>query len=114
MLYCIAWLQAFPLKQVLYLASLILAAAALQDFVRALPEPLGMCGVYQLPVKEHDARHEEKTPAVEVLYEEHRSEHHEVAPVIDPAVYAALVVHDERLERAEEQDAEVIAEIKRH
>jgi hypothetical protein len=109
---CIARFQSPALEQVLYLAGLVLTAGALKDFVGALPEPLGMFGVYKLPVEEHDARHEEKTPAVEVLYEEHRREHHEVPPVVDPAVYAALVVHDERLERAEEQYANIVAQIK--
>ena len=73
-----------------------------------------MLCIYDLPVEENDARHEEKAPAVEVFDEEHRREHHEVAPVIYPAVHTALIMHDERLKRTEEKDAHIVAQIKRH
>ena len=106
-------LETLSLQQVLYLAGLVLAAGTLQDFVGAFPEPFWMRCVYELPVKKHYAGHEEETPAVEVLYEEHRRKHHEVSPIVDPAVDTALVVHDERLERAEEQDTQIVTQIKR-
>ena len=49
--------------------------------------------------------------AVEALDEQHRREHHEMPPVVYPAVDAAFVVHYECLERTEEQYAHVVAEI---
>ncbi len=59
---------------------------------------------------QHHNGGKEKTPAEEILYEEHGSKHHEVPPVITAAVHAALVLHDKMLERAEHQDANIVAQ----
>lgn len=73
-----------------------------------------MPGKGNLPVNQNNKRHEEQTPAVETWDKEHRRKHHEVSPVIDSAVDAALVLHKEGLERTEQQDADVVAEEEKH
>ena len=65
-------------------------------------------------MEKHDKRGEEQTPAVEARDKQHRGKHHEVSPVVNPAVDTAFVLHEKRLERTEEQDADVVAEEEEH
>ena len=69
-----------------------------------------MSRVGNLPAEKNNKRYEEQTPAVETRDKEHRGKHHEVPPVIDSAVYTAFILHEEGLERTEQQNADVVTE----
>ena len=84
-------------QYVFELACFVFAVAAFKHLIGSFPEAFRMLCIYDLPVEENDARHEEKAPAVEVFDEEHRREHTEEAPVIDTTVHTAHIPHDERL-----------------
>ncbi len=94
---------------VLEFAGLVPTISTLKYFVGTFPESFGMLCVKDLPPDENDDRCEEKAPGEEILDEQHWCEHHEVAPVINAAVYAAFVFHDLRSEGAEKEYAYVIA-----
>ena len=69
-----------------------------------------MSRVGNLPAEKNNKRCEEQTPAVEAWDKQHRSKHHEVSPVINPAVDTAFILHEEGLERTEQQNADVVTE----
>jgi hypothetical protein len=53
---------------------------------------------------------EKEAPAEKTANKQHGGKHHEMSPVIDAAIDAALVLHDKVLERAEQKDADIITE----
>ena len=83
---------------------------ALEILVGAFPEAFGVFGVDDLPVDQYDGGGEEETPAEKIADEQHGREHHEMAPIVNTAIDTALVLHDARLEGAEENDADGIAQ----
>ena len=93
------------------LAGFFLAVFALQNPVGSFPETLRMLRILKLPVDQYHNRHEEQAPAVKIPDKQHGRKHHKMPPVVDPAVDAALVSHQIRLERAEKQYTDIIAKV---
>ena len=100
-----------PAQTPLDLAGLVAAVLALQLLIGSVPEPLRMLVVDDLPVNQHHTGGKKQAPAEKIPDKQHRRKHHEVAPVVDSAVDAASVFHNQMLERAVEQDADVVAQI---
>ena len=91
-------------------AEFLRAVPALKVIVRVLGEPLRVPVKCDLPPDEQRKGKNEKAPCIELLDKKQRCEHHGVIPVVDPARAAALVLHEPGLERAEEQDADDVAD----
>ena len=103
-------MKSLSFQPILNLTSLILTVPALQRMIRPAIKPLRMLRIHNLPFNQHDQRSKEQTPAQEIRDKKHGREHHKMSPVINPAVDTAPILHDECLEGAEQQDANVIAE----
>ena len=83
---------------------------ALEPAVGALPESFRVLRIDHFPAEGNHDRSKKQAPAEKVFDKQHRRKHHDVAPVIDPAVDTAFILHNKCLEGAEYNDADVIAE----
>ena len=92
-------------------ADLIFAVFALQRVVGALPELLRVLEQRDLPAQHQHNAGKEQAPGEEVADEQHRCEHHEIAPVEDAAVHAAAVLDDVILERTPDDHADQVADV---
>ena len=92
----------------LHLTGLIPAVCALQNLVGTAPESLRMSRIYQFPANQYHTGGEEQTPTIKVWNKQHRRKHHEMSPVVNTAVYAALILHNTCLERTKYQNAYII------
>lgn len=88
------------LERALYAAETVLAVFTSQTDIGAVPEPFGVARVYYLPAYQHYAGGEKQAPSEEARHKKHWGIHHKMTPVVNAAVDAAAVFHDERLEGA--------------
>ena len=65
----------------------------------------------QFPSYHHHQAGKEKAPAEEVSDEKHGRKHHEISPVEDSAVYAALILDEKALERTPQHHADQVADV---
>lgn len=94
------------LDRALMHAKAFVAAAARKVGVRLFSEAVGIAVVVHFPFDQKRKSAEEQRERPEASDEHQRREHHGIVPVVDTAVRAARVLHDERLEGAPEQDAD--------
>ena len=77
--------------------------------VRRLGKAFGMAAVIPFPANQDRQRQCDEAIRIGVRNEDQRREHHREIPIINPAVGTASVFHKPRLERAEKEDADHIA-----
>lgn len=76
------------------LTGLFLAVRALKGLVGTAVEAFRMLCINDFPFDQNNDGGKKQTPAKEVLNEKHRGKHHEMSPVIDPAVDTAFILHE--------------------
>ena len=75
-----------------YLTDFILAVGTLQGGIGAFPEPFRVTQQSDFPPQHHNQAGEEQAPGEKISDKEQRRAHHEMPPVENAAVDAALVL----------------------
>lgn len=91
------------------LAKPFIAIFAGKARIGRLRKALGIETKGHLPANKKEQRDGEQAPCDKVRHYKKRREHHCIIPVIDPTAGAAFVLQKPRLERAEKEDADHIA-----
>ncbi len=87
---------------VFQLTAFVFTMSALQDLIRSFPKAFRVFRIDHFPMDQNNNGHKEQAPAEEVSDKQHRCKHHKVAPVINPAVHTAFVLHDKGLKGTEQ------------
>jgi len=69
-------------------------------------------GIGDFPSNQYDNGHEKQAPCIKALYKQHRSEHHKMTPIKNPAIDATTIFHNKGLKGAPYEDAYQICHIK--
>ena len=91
-------------------AKLFFATGTIQTAVRVGCEAFGMHTVGDLPTQKQKQRKSEQGIRIYARKKDKRREHHSEIPIIDSAGRATAILHEPRLERAEKEDADDVAD----
>ena len=78
--------------------------------VRRLGKAFGMAAVGPFPANQDRQRKRDEAIRIGVRNEDQRCEHHREIPIVYAAIGTASVFHKPRLERAEKEDADDVAD----
>ena len=85
-------------------AGSVFTILTLQSPIGTAEETLRIFGVQKFPMYQYNTRGKEQTPAEKVSDKQHGRKHHEMSPVINPAVHTAFIFHDKGLKGAKKQN----------